>query len=362
MEQEITTFGVPSNVRRQEMLAAERALLLLSEIEPEFIQSNDMLINDSEYIHYTTISKRDKNVTKRKNNVMVMLHGYGGFGATFYKLAGKLADQFHLILVDLPGFGFSSRPDNVPFDCTETCIQFFVSRLKLFVDKLELPRFTLVGHSLGSYLSAHFFKEHHKQVRKLILLSPAGMNLPFENQMERVLSKFVRGGSLVKYLGKRFLTKVFESKVSPFELISWPIKPLAINFYLKNKRFGFTANEQDLIYRLQHYFSSLPQRGERCIGYLMHYGPKSLSPIMDILVQLRNRSSAISIIYGEFDTMDKELTAEKFHEHKIAIKIVYASDSDHQLLFQNCEEIRKQVIIDCKVELEAKGKKRSARR
>jgi len=362
MTQEVALPTIPVNARRSEILLAEQELFLLSQIEPEFIESSDVFISDSEFIHYTTISKCEKNVTKKKNNVLVMLHGYGGFGGTFYKLAGRLADSFHLIIIDLPGFGFSSRPNTAPFDSTESCLQFFVSRLKMFVDKLDLPKFTLVGHSLGSYLSAHFFKEHHKQVRKLILLSPAGMNPPFENQLERALSKFIKGGSVGKFIGKRILTQVFEKKASPFELISWPIKPLAINFYLKNKRFGFTDKEQNLIYRLQHYFSSLPQIAERCIGYLMHYGPKSRAPVMDILVQLRNRSSAVSIIYGEFDNMDKEMTAQKLIEHKINIKIAYASNSDHQLLFQNCEEIRKHVILDCKFSSDTIGKRKSVRK
>jgi len=44
--------------------------------------------------------------------VMVLVHGYGGSGALFYKIVKILCTRFRLILMDLIGMGGSSRPAN----------------------------------------------------------------------------------------------------------------------------------------------------------------------------------------------------------------------------------------------------------
>ena len=47
-----------------------------------------------------------------KKPVLVLIHGYGGGGALFYKVIKPLTEYFHLILIDIIGMGGSSRPDN----------------------------------------------------------------------------------------------------------------------------------------------------------------------------------------------------------------------------------------------------------
>jgi len=42
----------------------------------------------------------------------VLVHGYAGSGALFYKVMKNLSEKFVLILIDILGMGGSSRPDN----------------------------------------------------------------------------------------------------------------------------------------------------------------------------------------------------------------------------------------------------------
>ena len=55
---------------------------------------------------------------------LVFIHGYGASGATFWRIMKPLSEYFHVIFVDLPGMGSSTR---VPFFCksADQASQFF---------------------------------------------------------------------------------------------------------------------------------------------------------------------------------------------------------------------------------------------
>jgi pimeloyl-ACP methyl ester carboxylesterase len=46
----------------------------------------------------------------RNNPVLVLVHGYGGSGALFFKIIKQICKYFCLIFVDIIGMGSSSRP------------------------------------------------------------------------------------------------------------------------------------------------------------------------------------------------------------------------------------------------------------
>jgi len=70
-------------------------------------------------------------VGDRKNQILVLVHGYGGSGIMFYKIMKALSEKFHLILIDIIGMGGSSRPDfmhiNDPTEADEFFINYFES-------------------------------------------------------------------------------------------------------------------------------------------------------------------------------------------------------------------------------------------
>ena len=41
---------------------------------------------------------------------LVLVHGYGGSGLIFYRLYKDLSEKYHIVMVDLMGFGRSARP------------------------------------------------------------------------------------------------------------------------------------------------------------------------------------------------------------------------------------------------------------
>ena len=43
--------------------------------------------------------------------VLILIHGYAGSAALFYKVMKALADHFYVIMFDIIGMGSSSRPE-----------------------------------------------------------------------------------------------------------------------------------------------------------------------------------------------------------------------------------------------------------
>jgi pimeloyl-ACP methyl ester carboxylesterase len=99
---------------------------------------------------------------------VVMIHGLGGNLLHFdYALAGRLAGEFRLILVDRPGSGYSTRAAGA--DATLTAQAAAISKL---IGALGLTRPLVVGHSLGGAISLALALDHPDCVGGLALIAP----------------------------------------------------------------------------------------------------------------------------------------------------------------------------------------------
>lgn len=88
----------------------------------------------------------------------------------------NLQEEFDVYALDIIGFGLSSRPQ-IYLKENEEIIQLFNKSLTLWLKEMKLhdKEIYLAGHSFGGYLSGNFFIHNQKQIKKLILLSPAGV-------------------------------------------------------------------------------------------------------------------------------------------------------------------------------------------
>ena len=159
------------------MLAAEREVLSLSGLPNELIEQREVKVGEykGEDVNIHTILCGDKSEGKP---VLVMMHGYGGSGALFFKCLKKLCEKFFVILIDIIGMGGSSRPDNYPAKTItpEESIDYFVNYLENWrVSMDNLTDFYFACHSFGGYLGGIYAARHHQHIKKLILLSPIGV-------------------------------------------------------------------------------------------------------------------------------------------------------------------------------------------
>jgi len=108
--------------------------------------------------------------------VVVLLHG-GGAGAdsvtNWQQTIPALAEDFHILAMDLFGFGGNDKPDLG----TDGYSQEGRNRhLKGFLDALDLPKAALVGNSMGGATALGLAMNHPERVDRLVLMGSAGLN------------------------------------------------------------------------------------------------------------------------------------------------------------------------------------------
>lgn len=102
---------------------------------------------------------------------VVLVHGLGATWRVWKPLLADLTEHFHVIALDLPGFGRSAGLE-------EGEDQYSLSIVGLRIDEaladLGIERCAVVGHSLGGGIAASYAIEHGDRVGALALLAPAG--------------------------------------------------------------------------------------------------------------------------------------------------------------------------------------------
>jgi pimeloyl-ACP methyl ester carboxylesterase len=101
---------------------------------------------------------------------LLFLHGAGTWHG--FDFALPWASDHRVMIPYHPGWGDSGdAPDN------PTVHDYTMHYLEL-IDQLGLERVNLVGLSMGGRIAATFTVEHRRRVRRLVLLAPAGLEVP----------------------------------------------------------------------------------------------------------------------------------------------------------------------------------------
>ena len=79
--------------------------------------------------------------------VVLLLHGYPTSSHMFRNLIPILAENHHIIAPDLPGFGFTDKPDHESFTYT---FDNLAAHIQGFIDQLKLTRFAIYVFDYGA--------------------------------------------------------------------------------------------------------------------------------------------------------------------------------------------------------------------
>ena len=96
---------------------------------------------------------------------LLLLHGFPTAGHMFRELIPRLADKFHIIAPDLPGFGQSDMPSREKFDYTFANIARVVER---FAEIVGFDRFALYVFDYGAPTGFRLAVRHPERITAII--------------------------------------------------------------------------------------------------------------------------------------------------------------------------------------------------
>ncbi|PCH41364.1 alpha/beta-hydrolase [Wolfiporia cocos MD-104 SS10] len=274
----------------------------------------------------------------------VLLHGYGaGLGFFFQNLlalgqwAGRRRTSVYAL--DWLGMGRSAR---VPFTIkakredidgrVREAEGFFIDSLEQWRVRMGLERMTLIGHSLGGYLSVAYALKYPTRVSKIILLSPAGVPCdPNSTVYSREVTD-AQDTSSASSAGhaeaatkprieevktdqteaqqkesrsRRLFTYLWEEGWSPFQVVRSSLfwGPMLVGKYSSRRFIGLSEEDtramNDYIVNLVLAKGS----GEYCVSHLLAPGAHARRPLVDRIAALK---IPITFVYGDHDWMDPD--------------------------------------------------------
>ena len=105
---------------------------------------------------------------------IVFIHGWMAWAMAYITLFKYLENHFHVLAIDLLGFGTSSRPEFLAAN-REQAEEFFIQVIEKWRIKMDISGFYMVGHSLGSYIISKYCLRYSQHVKKIALWSPLGV-------------------------------------------------------------------------------------------------------------------------------------------------------------------------------------------
>ena len=104
------------------------------------------------------------------NPTLFFIHGFLGSSYDWIEMIRYYDDNYHVIAIDLPGFGASEKSLNYNYsreNQADTVIE--------LIKSLQLKDVTLVGHSMGGMISLMSAYKEPNLIKELVLIGSAGL-------------------------------------------------------------------------------------------------------------------------------------------------------------------------------------------
>jgi pimeloyl-ACP methyl ester carboxylesterase len=103
---------------------------------------------------------------KEKTPTILLLHGFPSSSHMFRNLMPALADKFHLVAPDYPGFGNSSMPSVDEFEYTFDHLADIVDK---FVEQIGLEKYSMYVMDYGAPIGYRLAVKHPERIEALIV-------------------------------------------------------------------------------------------------------------------------------------------------------------------------------------------------
>lgn len=154
--------------------------------------------------------------------VVVWLHGSGPGASGFSNFKGNYPQfteaGYRNLVLDLPGFGRSDKPDDVQYD-----LAFFLDSVTGLLDALDIDRCTVLGNSLGGAIALGLALRLPRRIERLILLAPGGVEERetyfMMEGIVRMVSLFNAGPVGLEEMRSMMRLQLFDDSILPQSLL-----------------------------------------------------------------------------------------------------------------------------------------------
>ena len=166
-------------------------------------------------------------------STVLLVHGLGDLAHRDWRnVIPALVSRYHVVTVDLPGFGTSPAPA-APFTFDS-----LAAMLDETLRRKAVNRAHVVGHSLGAALSLHFAYQYPDRVDRLVLVDAAGIlqKSVFVRYLTELNVDERGAGSAIKK-PVNFLSRILRRKLeSKFDFAAWLVKHPSVRSSLLGQR------------------------------------------------------------------------------------------------------------------------------
>ena len=147
------------------------------------------------------------------NPTLILIHGYTASTYVWQTVAPMLAgENFHVVAVDLLGFGFSEKPAWFEYSIVSQA-----RMIERFMDRIGIGRAILVGSSYGGAVASTVALDYRERVEKLVLVDAVCNDEAKQNVLLRLVSMRGVGEILSPFLidSRRFLKLRMRRTIAP---------------------------------------------------------------------------------------------------------------------------------------------------
>jgi pimeloyl-ACP methyl ester carboxylesterase len=246
--------------------------------------------------------------------VVVLVHGLVSDSSTWSPAIAALADRgMRVIAPDLLGHGVSDKPPSTP---AHYSLDGFAHSVRDLLVALDLPRATLVGHSLGGAIAVHVAYHYAEHVERLVLVAAGGLGKDVHPALRAAA---VPGSSLVLRLFVNRATLGIARWLRLHRLFRLP--PAAVTNL--HRAFGGLAHPAGRAAFFASLRSVIAPSGQRGSLIEMRY-------LADHLPTL--------IAWSEHDHVIPVSHARALHEHLPSSRLVLFPGASHQPHYRHAED------------------------
>ncbi len=96
---------------------------------------------------------------------IVLLHGYPSSSHMFRELIPRLAEKYHVIAADMPGFGYSDAPSKDEFVYS---FEHLAEVMDKFLDAIGVAKYSIYVQDYGSPVGFRLFAKHPERIQAIV--------------------------------------------------------------------------------------------------------------------------------------------------------------------------------------------------